>query len=90
MCAGHCASSINDVTSIKWLKNKTSGENSTIMATHRKFSNRVECYSTNRCRSGYPTKIQCKIQGTSEENSSLSLYPKIFDYSVGGYYRRER
>jgi hypothetical protein len=25
----------------------------------------------------------------SKENSFLSLYPKIFDYSLGGYYHRE-
>jgi hypothetical protein len=32
-----------------------------------------------------------RFRGISEENSFfLSLYPKIFDYSLGGYYHRER
>jgi hypothetical protein len=31
-----------------------------------------------------------RYRGIWEENSSLSLYPKIFDYSLGGYYHRER
>jgi hypothetical protein len=32
--------------------------------------------------------LLCK--GIKAENSFLSLYPKKFDYSLGGYYHRER
>jgi hypothetical protein len=32
--------SINDVTSVKWLENKTLGYNAMIMVTHRKFSSK--------------------------------------------------
>jgi hypothetical protein len=83
--------SINDVTSVKLLKNKTSGYNSMIMATHRKFCNSIEGYSTYWCWSRYPIKIKRKIQGTSEEKFVFESIPKnIFDYSLGGYYHRER
>jgi hypothetical protein len=41
--------------------------------------------------SGNPTKIcYAKYRGIKADNSFLSLYPKIFDYSLGGYYHRER
>jgi hypothetical protein len=41
--------SLNDITSVKLLKNKKSGYDSMIMAIHRKFSNSLKCYSTHRC-----------------------------------------
>jgi hypothetical protein len=41
--------------------------------------------------SGNPTKIYyAKYRGIKADNSFFSLYPKIFDYSLGGYYHRER
>jgi hypothetical protein len=62
-----------------------------IMGIHKKFSNSREYYSTNRCRSKYPTNIQQEMQGTSEGTLGFESTPEnIFDYSLGGYYHRER
>jgi hypothetical protein len=41
--------SLNDLTSVKSLKNKKSEYDSKIMATHREFSNSLKCYSTHQC-----------------------------------------
>jgi hypothetical protein len=49
----------------------------------------LACHFAHRCWSRYPMKFVTQ-RGIRKENSSLSLYPKIFDYSLGGYYHRER
>jgi hypothetical protein len=76
--------SINHTQVLKLLKNKTSGYNSMIMATHRKFSNNLECYSTHRCWSRYPTNIKCKIQGTIEGKLVFESIPKISSTIASG------
>jgi hypothetical protein len=83
--------SINDITSIEWLGNKTSGYNAMIVVTHKKIQQQIS-HITLPIGADQGTRqiFLHKIQDISGENSSLSLYPKIFDYSLGGYYHRER
>jgi hypothetical protein len=61
------------------------------MDTDRKFSKKSSMPLCSLVLIKEPNEIGYnKIRGIRKENSSLSLYPKIFDYSLGGYYHQER